>query len=102
QLVSSLSLVFNPSPAQQKALDKLLSDQQNSTSPNYHKWLTPARFADRFGMSRNDIQKVTSWLQSQGFRVVRIANSRNQIFFEGTISQIETTFRTEMHDYLVD
>src|SRR4029077_11203915 len=37
QLVSSLSLVFNPSPAQQKALDKLLSDQQNSTSPNYHK-----------------------------------------------------------------
>jgi subtilase family serine protease len=102
QLVSGLSLVFNPSPAQQKALDRLLSDQQNSTSPNYHKWLTPARFADRFGMSRNDIQKVTSWLQSQGFRVVRIANSRNQVFFEGTISQIETTFRTEMHDYLVD
>lgn len=97
-----VSLVFKPSAAQQNDLNKLLADQQNPSSPRYHKWLTPAQFADRFGMTRNDIRKVTSWLQSQGFTVTRVANSRNQIFFEGTVAQIEITFHTEMHEYLVD
>jgi subtilase family serine protease len=102
KLLSGVSLVFKPSGSQQKALDKLLADQQNPASPSYHQWLTPAQFANRFGMTRNDIQKVVGWLQSQGFTVIHVANSRNQVFFEGTVAQIESTFHTEMHDYLVD
>jgi len=100
--MSGVSLVFKPSAAQQAALDKLLKEQQQRSSPNYHKWLTPAQFADRFGMSRSDIEKVTAWLQSQGFTVTRVANSRNQVFFEGTVAQVESAFRTEIHSYLVD
>ena len=38
-------------PAQQAALDRLLADQQTPSSPNYHKWLTPEQYADRFGLS---------------------------------------------------
>src|SRR5579864_3437704 len=102
KLLSGVSLTFRPSPAQQKALDKLLADQQNPASPDYHKWLTPAQFADRFGMTRNDVKKVIAWLQSQGFTVTRVANSRNLVFFEGTVAQIEAAFNTEIHDYLVD
>src|SRR3979490_650689 len=56
--MSGVSLVFKPSAAQQKDLNQLLADQQNPSSPKYHKWLTPAQFADRFGMSQNDINKV--------------------------------------------
>jgi subtilase family serine protease len=102
KVLGGVSLVFRPSPAQQAALDKLLADQQNPSSSRYHKWLTPAQFADRFGMSRNDIQRVTSWLQSQGFNVTHVANSRNQVFFDGTVAQIELTFHTEIHEYLVE
>src|SRR4030081_2462727 len=80
----SLSLVFKPSPSQQSSLDQLLAQQQDRMSPNYHKWLTPAQFADRFGMSESDISKVVSWLQSQGFTVTRIPNSRTEVFFSGT------------------
>jgi subtilase family serine protease len=100
--MSGVSLVFKPSAGQQSDLDKLLADQQNPSSPKYHKWLTPAQFADRFGMSRNDIAKVTAWLQSQGLTVTRVANSRNQIFFEGAVAQVESAFRTQIHNYLVD
>lgn len=102
KVLSGVSLVFKPSPSQQKALDKLLADQQSPASPSYHKWLTPAQFAARFGMTRNDIQKVTTWLESQGFKVTRVANSRNQVFFAGTVAHIESAFHTEIHDYLVD
>jgi subtilase family serine protease len=102
KLLSGLSLVFKPSAAQQAALDALLIQQQDRSSPNYHKWLTPAQFADRFGMTRNDIQKVVSWLQSQGFTVTRVANSRNQVFFEGKVAQVESAFHTEIHNYLFE
>src|SRR5438105_11230031 len=97
-----VSLVFKPSAQQQSDLDKLLADLQNPTSPKYHKWLTPAQFADRFGMSRNDIAEVTAWLQSQGLTVTRVANSPNQIFFEGTVAQMESAFHHEIHNYLVN
>jgi Pro-kumamolisin, activation domain len=102
RMMSGVSLVFKPSATQQSALNKLLAQQQDVSSPNYHKWLTPARFGDRFGMSQNDIDRVIFWLQSQGLTVTRTANSRNQVFFEGTVSQIEAVFHTEIHNYLLD
>jgi subtilase family serine protease len=98
----AVALVFKPSPAQQSALDQLLAQQQDRMSPNYHKWLTPAQFGDRFGMSKSDMGKVISWLQSQGFTVTRIAPSRNEVFFSGTAAQVESAFRTELHNYLVN
>ena len=101
-LMSGVSLVFKPSAAQQSDLNKLLAQQQDPSSPKYHKWLTPSQFADRFGLSRNDIGKVTDWLQSQGLTVTRVANGRNQIFFEGTVAQVESAFHTEIHNYLVN
>jgi subtilase family serine protease len=100
--MQAVSLVFKPSPAQQSALDQLLAQQQDRMSPNYHKWLTPAQFGDRFGMSKSDLDKVVSWLQSQGFTVTRIANSRNEVFFRGTAAQVESAFHTELHNYLVN
>ncbi len=98
----AVSLVFKPSPAQQSDLDQLLAQQQDRMSPNYHMWLTPAQFGDRFGMSKSDISKVVSWLQSQGFTVTRIAPSRNEVFFRGTAAQVESAFHTELHNYLVN
>ena len=48
--LSYVTLLTSPSANQQKALDKLLADQQDPASPNYHKWLTPEQYADRFGL----------------------------------------------------
>jgi subtilase family serine protease len=102
KMLHGVRLVFRPSTAQQQDLDNLLAQQQNRSSPNYHKWLTPAQFADRFGMTAADIQRVSAWLQSQGFAVTEVSNSRNEISFDGTVSQVEVTFQTEIHNYLVN
>src|ERR1700746_4110261 len=40
------------------SLEPFLADQQNPSSPNYHRWLTPAEFGDRFGLTRGDMAKV--------------------------------------------
>ncbi len=102
KVLYGVTLAFRPSAAQQAALDTLLAQQQDRSSPNFHKWLTPAQFADRFGMTRNDVDHVVAWLQSEGFTVTSVANSRNQISFEGTVAQVETAFHTEIHNYAVN
>ena len=89
-------------PDQQAALDKLLEEQQEPDSPNYHKWLTPEQYAARFGMSDADLAKVSSWLKSQGLTVNGFSRARTRVFFSGTASQVENVFRTELHNYQVD
>ena len=102
KLIDGVTLAFRPSASQQQDLNNLLAQQQDRSSPNYHKWLTPAQFGARFGMTQNDINRVVAWLESEGFTVTSIANSRNQIAFDGTVAQIESAFRTEIHNYLVE
>jgi pro-kumamolisin-like protein len=42
-------LVLKRSDAQETAMRKLLDDQQDKHSPNYHRWLTPEKFGQQFG-----------------------------------------------------
>jgi subtilase family serine protease len=100
--ISGASLTFALSPVQHAALQALLSEQQDRSSPNYHKWLSPEQYASRFGISQADLAKVTSWLQSEGFEVISVSRSRTMISFSGTAAQIENAFRTEIHNYLVN
>src|ERR1700722_10048274 len=49
--------LVKPSASQQTELNQLLADQLNPASPQYHKWLTPEAFGDRFGLSEGDLTK---------------------------------------------
>src|SRR5579863_2304663 len=101
QRLSGVTLTFRLSAAQQADLDQLLRDQQNAASPHYHKWLTPAQYAARFGMTQNDLAKVASWAKSQGLTVDRISSNRNEISFSGSVGQIEYALKTELHNYSI-
>jgi subtilase family serine protease len=92
-----MSIRFNMSAAQQAALDQLLLDQQNPSSPLYHQWLTPSQFGAQFGLSSNDLAKVTAWLTGQGFTVTAVANGGAFIYFGGTVAQAQTAFGTSIH-----
>jgi subtilase family serine protease len=96
-----VSLLIQPSAAQQAALKQLLAEQQDPSSPNYHKWLTPEQYGQRFGLSNVDVAKITSWLRSRGFTVGQVARGRDFIVFSGTVAQVQRTFHTELHRYNV-
>jgi uncharacterized protein (TIGR03437 family) len=83
-------------------LESFLADQQNPSSPNFHEWLTPEQFGDRFGLSGNDIGKVTGWLRSSGFTIHDVARGRLWVTFSGTAAQASSAFHTEIHRYLVN
>ena len=92
-------MVLRPSPTQQAELERLLAAQQDPASADYHRWLTPEQFADRFGASPDDIQKITAWLESQNLNVTGVARARNSIYFSGTAAQVEAAFRTNLHRF---
>src|SRR5438477_4343072 len=81
-------LVLRRSPEQESALRKLLDEQQDKSSPNYHKWLTPEEFGQQFGASNQDLQVILSWLQSHGLRVDKITRGRTLMEFSGTAAQV--------------
>src|SRR5277367_3746036 len=94
-------LVLKRSAQQEAALRKLLDDQQDKSSPNYHKWLTPAEFGKQFGPTDADIQTITSWLQSHGFEV-GTTKGRTVLEFSGSASQVQEAFHTTIHKYIVN
>ncbi len=95
-------LELEPSSAQQAELDALVEAQHDPDSPLFHQWLTPAEYAARFGVSAQDLARVTGWLASHGFQVDEVAASNRQIVFSGTAGQVLDTFHTEIHHLLVN
>ena len=95
-------LVLKRSPAQEAALATFLAQQLDPSSANYHQWLTPGQFGERFGASQDDIAQVTSWLQSHGFQVAGASHGRGVIEFSGDAGQVGQAFHTSIHSYMVN
>ena len=98
--IPGVTMVLARSPEQQSALDQLLADQNNSSSPLFHRWLTPAEFADRFGPAPADIAATKVWLQSRGFILDPGSSGADRITFSGTAAQIHNAFGAELHRFL--
>ncbi len=99
--MSRMLLVLKRSPDQETSLRKLLDDQQDKASPNYHKWLTPAQYGQQFGPTDSDIQTISGWLQSHGFQVGS-TKGRTVLEFSGTAGQVQEAFHTTIHKYMVN
>jgi subtilase family serine protease len=92
-----LELVLAKAPAQEQALEALLDAQQDPKSSEFHRWLTPGQFGERFGASRAAIAALSGWLESHGFRVDALPASRAHLSFHGSKAQVEAAFRTRIH-----
>ena len=99
--LGNISLMLGRSPGQQAALDALLADQQDPASPNFHNWLTPESYADRFGWSTADLDRISAWLRSEGFTIRYTARGRDFLSFSGTAAQVQSALHTEIHRYKI-
>lgn len=99
--LQGISIYFSRTQSQEADLQKLLAAQQNPSSPQYHQWLTPEQFANRFGMADSDVAKVENWLEQQGFSIDSVARGKDMIRFSGTVGQVESAFATELHHYTI-
>ena len=93
-------LVLRPRAGASEHLVHLLEEQLDPASPNYHHWLTPDEYGRAFGIPDEDLNAVLGWLQRNGFAIDEVAPGRGWINFSGTVAQVETTFRTEIRDFV--
>jgi hypothetical protein len=83
----------------QEGIQTLITDIYNPTSPNYHKWVTPEQFADRFGRTQEEFTQATNWLKGQGFTIEQAWPNRLSITFSGPVSLVEKVFNVQMGKY---
>jgi pseudomonalisin len=95
-------LLLQPRSSGRDSIERLVADLNNPSSPNYHKWLTPAQFGKRFGITDDDLSDVTDWLENHGFTIDEIAPGRLWVDFSGSVNQVERAFHTSIHDFDVD
>src|ERR1700689_4108229 len=95
-------LQLQRSPEREQGLKNFIDQQHNSTSPNFHKWLTADQFGEMYGPAPRDIETVSGWLRSSGFTVNTVYPSGMSIDFSGTAGQVSAAFRTEIHRLSVD
>jgi uncharacterized protein (TIGR03437 family) len=101
-VLEDMTMVLRPSAAQQTELDQLLREQQDPSSANYHRWLSPDEYAARFGASPDDIARINDWLKQQNLEVTRVARGRNSIQFRGTARAVGAAFATQIRNYRVN
>jgi large repetitive protein len=99
--MTRVMLILSPTREAAGQIQTLLDHQQDRTSADYHRWLTPEEFGQQFGPAPQDIQAVKGWLAQQGLQVTAVAKSGLWMELSGTSGQIERAFQTQMRQYQV-
>ncbi|HLI76908.1 MAG TPA: protease pro-enzyme activation domain-containing protein, partial [Acidobacteriaceae bacterium] len=78
----------------QAAMNQLMLDQVDPTSPSYHKWLTPSQFKAQFGPKAADMAKAKRALEAAGLTVT--AEHTQSLEVSGPVSAVEHLFSTRL------
>jgi subtilase family serine protease len=92
----SLQMEIYLAPRNQAQLDQLLQDQQDPSSVQYHKWLTPEEYDRQFGPTDADVAEVSQWLRSAGFNITFASAHERRISFEGEVTSAQTAFHVHV------
>jgi hypothetical protein len=83
----------------QQILTALLRQLYDPASPNYHRYLRPEQFAQRFGPTENDYQALIAFAESNGLKVTQKHGNRMLLDVDGSAGQIEKAFHVKLRLY---
>jgi subtilase family serine protease len=81
------------------ALDVFLQQLYDPASPNYHQYLTPEQFAEKFGPTEQDYQKVVAFAQANGLTVTTTHGNRVLLDVSGSVADVEGAFQITLRVY---
>src|SRR5579871_43421 len=80
-------------------LQLLLQQLYDPHSPQYHQFLTPQQFSEKFGPTEKDYRALIDFAKSRGFLVTGIHSNRALLDVQGTVENVQKTFYIKMHYY---
>ena len=83
----------------QAGLGKLLQQLYDPTSPQFHHFLTPDQFNERFSPGVQDYEAVKTFARDHGLAITRTVRSRAILGVRGSVADIEKTFHVALRLY---
>jgi subtilase family serine protease len=83
----------------QEALTKFLLDIYDPASPQYHHYLTPEQFTEKFGPTEQDYQAVIDFANRSGFRITATHPNRVLLDVNAAVADIEKALHVTMRVY---
>jgi subtilase family serine protease len=80
-------------------LAKLLQEIQNPASTNFHRYLTPQQFNERFGPTEADYQAVMSFAKAHGLVVTHTCPGRALLNVDGAVADVEKALHLTLSRY---
>jgi kumamolisin len=84
----------------EQALEDYIYRTVTPGNADYHRFLTTAQFADRFGATDAEVARVQGFLKQHGLSTGKLLPSHMAIQVTGTLGQFSAAFQTPVHDYI--
>ncbi len=81
------------------ALNQLLQELYDPASTNFHRYLTPEQFTERFGPTEQDYQAVIEFAKAHGLTVKQPHPGRAVAGIDGTVADIEKALHVKLFQY---
>jgi subtilase family serine protease len=83
----------------QQQLDKLVEQQKQKNSSNYHQWITQGQFNSNYGPTPQEVNAVSNFLSPKGLTVVSVAENNLYVKAQGSVGAIQKAFNVQIHSY---
>ena len=81
------------------ALDLFLRQLYDPASPNYHKYLTPEQFTERYGPTEQDYNRVIRFALRYGLAIRATSSNRLLLDASGSVDAVQKMLRTSIRVY---
>jgi subtilase family serine protease len=95
--VDHMLLQLKRAPELESQFEQYIDSLTDKSSPNFRHWMMAEEQGEKYGLAQQDLDTITTWLESHGFTVGYVYPNRQVIDFSGTAAQIRDAFHTEVH-----
>ncbi len=80
-------------------LDRLVQQQNQRGSANFHKWITQAQFNASFAPTSQEVKSVQNFLSAHGLTLLTVAENNMYVKVQGSVGAIEKAFHVQIDNY---
>ncbi len=96
---NQLNLAIGLPLRNREALTNLLQEIYDPASPQYHHYLTPEQFTERFSPTKKDYQAVMAFAKANGLKVTQTHPNRMLLDVKGSVANIQSALHVRLREY---
>jgi subtilase family serine protease len=83
----------------QAGLDALAADLYNPASASYHKWITPADFANSYAPTAQNAKTIEQFFSANGLSVVEVGPKNLYVRARGSVANVNKAFQVKLNNF---